>query len=101
MKHVVNWTIGSFFRTIGRIIAYLIVGALIAFAFSYKPKAATLTTYDSYQLYWNGQSGCGSSNKYSYTTYANSDPAGDLWQQGSIGTRVYDKSEDIKFISTS
>ena len=70
MKHVVNWTIGSFFRTIGRIIAYLIVGALIAFAFSYKPKAATLTTYDSYQLYWNGQSGCGSSNKYSYTTYA-------------------------------
>lgn len=97
MKHVVNWTIGSFFRTIGRIIAYLIVGALIAFAFSYKPKAATLTTYDSYQLYWNGQSGCGSSNKYSYTTYANSDPAGDLWQQGSIGTRVYDKAAEIAF----
>lgn len=97
MKQVFNWTIGSFFRTIGRIVAYLIIGAIIAFILMYKPKAATLTSYDTYQLYWNGQSGCGSSNKYSYTTYANSNPAGDLWQQGTIGTRVYDKGAEIAF----
>lgn len=30
MKKVLNWSIGSFFRTIGRIIAYLLVGFLLA-----------------------------------------------------------------------
>lgn len=30
MKSIFNWTVGSFFRTIGRIIAFLAVGALIA-----------------------------------------------------------------------
>lgn len=34
MKNIFNWTVGSFFRTFGRIIAYLIIGGLIAFILS-------------------------------------------------------------------
>lgn len=69
MKHVVNWTIGSFFRTIGRIIAYIIVGALVAFALSYKPKAATLTSKAVYtDGYWysGDYNNWGSNNTYNY-----------------------------------
>ena len=69
MKHVFNWTIGSFFRTLGRIIAYLIVGALIAFAFTYKPKAATLTSKAVYTAgYWyvSDYNNWGSNNTYNY-----------------------------------
>lgn len=31
MKKILSWTIGSFFRTFGRIIAYLVIGGLIAY----------------------------------------------------------------------
>ena len=30
MKNIINWTCGSFFRVIGRILAYLVIGGLIA-----------------------------------------------------------------------
>lgn len=69
MKNVINWTIGSFFRTIGRIIAYIIVGALVAFALSYKPKAATLTSKAVYtDGYWysGDYNNWGSNNTYNY-----------------------------------
>ena len=34
MKQIFSWTVGSFFRTIGRIIAFLVVGCLIAYILS-------------------------------------------------------------------
>lgn len=34
MQKIFNWTVGSFFRSIGRIIAYLVVGGLIAYLLS-------------------------------------------------------------------
>lgn len=97
MRNVLNWTVGSFFRTIGRIIAYLIIGAIVAFAFTYKPKAATLTSYNTYERIWNQETGCGTSNRYSYTTYANSDPAGDLWNIGSFNTQYSGKAAQLGF----
>lgn len=55
MKKILNWTVGSFFRTIGRTIAFLVMGCLIYYILSYngfglddlffqKVNAATLTT---------------------------------------------------------
>ena len=97
MKHVINWTVGSFFRTLGRIIAYVAIGSIIAFAFTYKPKAATLTSYDTYTKIMNQESGCGTSNRYSYTQYANNDPAGDLWSTGSFNTQYSGKAAILYF----
>lgn len=34
MQKIFNWTVGSFFRSIGRIIAYIVVGAIIAYLLS-------------------------------------------------------------------
>lgn len=55
MKKILNWTIGSFFRTIGRTIAFLVMGGLIYYIFTYngfglddlfftKVNASTITT---------------------------------------------------------
>lgn len=55
MKKVLNWTVGAFFRTIGRTIAFLVMGGLIYYLLSYNGvglkdlffdsvSAATLTT---------------------------------------------------------
>lgn len=34
MRQIMSWTVGSFFRTIGRIVAFIVIGGLIAFLFS-------------------------------------------------------------------
>ena len=31
MKNIVNWTLGGFFRTLGKTIAFLVIGGLIAY----------------------------------------------------------------------
>lgn len=108
IKNVFNWSVGSFFRTLGRIVAYIIVGALIGLILSnndisisnlFLPKlsAATLTSYNTYERIWNQETGCGTSNRYSYTTYANSDPAGDLWNIGSFNTQYSGKAAQLGF----
>ena len=93
MKHVVNWTIGSFFRTIGRIVAYIIVGALVAFALSYKPKASTLTPRSTYPNNTNhiiGQdfSYFGSDYTYSYSTTIPNLYGEYYWQIGNTGSAI-------------
>ena len=40
MKKVFDWTVGSFFRTIGRIIAFIVIGYLVA----------TLLSHNGFQL---------------------------------------------------
>lgn len=101
MKNVINWTIGSFFRTIGRIIAYIIIGALIAFAFTYNPKAATLTSHDTY----TGReyplpsiiSSYGSNNTYSYSTGVPDSQGRYLFDTGTIGNTINGKSWYFSF----
>ena len=43
MNKIINWTVGSFFRTIGRIVAYAIIGFLIFMFASGKVGATTIT----------------------------------------------------------
>ena len=101
MKNVINWTIGSFFRTIGRIIAYIAIGSLILFAFSYKPKAATLTSHDTY----TGReyplpsiiSSYGSNNTYSYSTGVPDSQGRYLFDTGTIGNTINGKSWYFSF----
>ena len=101
MRNVFNWTIGSFFRTIGRIIAYIIIGSIVALAFSYKPKAATLTSHDTY----TGReyplpsiiSSYGSNNTYSYSTSVPDSQGRYLFDTGTIGNTINGKSWFFSF----
>ena len=83
MKKIFDWTIGSTFRTFGRIIAYLLIGSIIAFLVSKSgvkwtdllgigsvKASTTLTSYNTEYYYYlgGGSSGCGSSGKYTYNT---------------------------------
>ena len=34
MKNIINWTLGGFFRSIGRILSFIVIGGLIAFLIS-------------------------------------------------------------------
>lgn len=83
MKKIFDWTIGSTFRTFGRIIAYLVIGSIIAFLVSKSgvkwtdllgigsvKASTTLTSYNTEYYYYlgGGSSGCGSSGKYTYNT---------------------------------
>lgn len=50
MKKILNWSIGSFFRTMGRVIAYLVIGFILAllathFGFVMSVKAYTMPNY--------------------------------------------------------
>lgn len=42
MKNILNWSIGSFFRTMGRVIAYLVIGFIIASLVSKSDKLSSL-----------------------------------------------------------
>lgn len=42
MKKILNWSIGSFFRTMGRVIAYLVIGFIIASLVSKSDKLSSL-----------------------------------------------------------
>lgn len=42
MKKILNWSIGSFFRTMGRVIAYLVIGFIIATLVSKSDKLSSL-----------------------------------------------------------
>lgn len=104
MKNVANWTIGSFFRTLGRIIAYIIVGAIIAFAFSYNSKAATLTsksifTNNSCSVYNTGYdiSSFGSNNTYSFSDTTPSVNGSFCITTGNIGSTISGKSYLLGF----
>lgn len=108
MKNVVNWTIGSFFRTIGRIVAYIGIGCLLALILSksdfditnlFLPKlsAATLTPKSTYTDNTNhiiGQdiSAFGSNNTYSYSTVLPNLYGEFLWENASTGTSVSGKA---------
>lgn len=98
MKYVFNWTVGSFFRTIGRIFAYIIIGTLVAFAFTYKPKALSLTPRSTYGNDTNNYgtpseiNGFGSNNTYSYSTNTPSVQGKWYWGVASTGTAVSGKA---------
>lgn len=100
MRNVLNWTVGSFFRTIGRIIAYLIIGAIVALAFTYKPKAATLTSKTPYQEgYWylGDYQTLGNNNTYSYSLAPLSVNGRFYTYVGSVGSTISGKAYSLGF----
>lgn len=87
IKNVFNWSVGSFFRTIGRIIAYIVIGSLIGLILSnndisisnlFMPKVSALTTggwaysiTEPLELHLydcNGETSC-NTEKTMYSTY--------------------------------
>lgn len=100
MKNVINWTVGSFFRTIGRIIAYVAIGAIIAFAFSYKPKAATLTSKAVYtEGYWykSDFNNWGSNNTFNYGEAPLSTNGKAYYDIGTINTTYSGQAYQLAF----
>ena len=90
MKKIINWSFSSFFRTLGRVFAYLSIAILIMSIFSklgfelpslfaLNVNASTITSYDTYKNYQNGSSSCGTSGKYSYTTTLPNVQGGNYW----------------------
>lgn len=108
LKNVFNWTIGSFFRTIGRIIAFIFIGFLIFIIlqklniditniFMPKLSASTLTPKSTYTNNTNhiiGQdiSSFGSNNTYSFTTTPPNLYGEFLWENASTGSAVSGKA---------
>ena len=112
IKNVFNWSVGSFFRTIGRIIAYLLIGALIGLILSksdiditniFMPKlsAATLTskrTYTEGYLYAGDITSLGSNGTYSYSLAPLSTLGQAYFYVGNIGsTAISGKAYYLSF----
>lgn len=76
MNKIMNWTVGSFFRTIGRIVAYAIIGFLLFLLFNGKVSALVVnnTTFpdfpDNNQYFFIMQNDSGYNNQgyYGYTS---------------------------------
>lgn len=77
MKNIINWTLGGFFRSFGRILCYLVIGGIIAFLIAVNSdkidpkilgakilgieyvKAATITpSYTRYMTLWCDDTSC-------------------------------------------
>lgn len=63
IKKITNWTFGSIFRTIGRFIAYIIIGVLISLLFIKKDYVKAETYQNAY--YFNYYSDSALTNQYS------------------------------------
>lgn len=107
MKKIVNWTFGSVFRTFGRVLAYILIGTIVALLLSktgvkitsllpiMRVKAAeTINVYAAYNGY-NEVSGCSASGKFNYDTIGPNVQGSIAWSQGNVNTAISGKAKNI------
>lgn len=107
MKKIVNWTFGSVFRTFGRVLAYILIGTIVALLLSktgvkitsllpiMRVKAAeTINIYAAYNGY-NEVSGCSASGKFNYDTIGPNVQGSIAWSQGNVNTAISGKAKNI------
>lgn len=114
MKNIINWTLGGFFRSLGRILCYLAIGGIIAFLIAVNsdkinPKilgykllgidvvnAATITpSYARYMTLWCRGNNCPYTESGSTTSSGWVERNTSYTQPGTIG--AYQKLTHIKF----